>query len=345
MIYRLGSVAIILWLVAPAFAQTVTAEAPLPDVKRDGRIKVVAMAARLGVPKGTVLTRCGETLVYVYGSAACPQADPFAGLAAKRGTAKRGSYAVKAASGKAIGPVWYDGWYRAIEGSNTAPSVGVTVRGVKITNAARDGISFCAAREVTVEDFDISHGDAFNVGADLPTGIGFGRSGCGVSGGNITIRNGRVSGFRMGKQAGVYLNGDGMAIERYTGVLITNVTAEDNADAGFDLKSTGTRLDALVARRNGRNFRFWGSGDAGTLTSEEPRSAHVWINAKSAQTWTIAKLVARSTTTAPILRIENSFPVTIIIKQCELAVPAGTPMLWGGRKAKVTWGVGCEVRR
>jgi hypothetical protein len=271
-------------------------------------------------------------------------ADPFASLKPAPTAKTQPEIGQKVRSGDSFTDVWHLGRKRSgFEGTVSAPVVGATLRNIKVTDPGSYGISFCRASHVVIDGFQITRSEPAKV--PVPTGIGFGRSGCGVTGADITIANGIVSGFVSPRVADTYWNGDGVAVERYDGVSIVNVIAENNADAGFDLKSTGTWLDRTTARANGRNYRFWGDGKAGTITSEEPRGAHVWVNAKTPQSWTIAKLIARSKTSAPILRIENNHPVSITIERCDLSVPAGTQLLWGGRKATVTWGPGCEVRR
>jgi Ca2+-binding RTX toxin-like protein len=83
-----------------------------------------------------------------------------------------------------------------------------------------------------------------------------------------------------------YWNGDGFATEvGVYNVTFQNVTARFNGDAGFDLKSTNTRLENAVAEGNGRNFRFWSSGvTAVDITGLAPHvqggtssQAQVWL--------------------------------------------------------------------
>lgn len=113
----------------------------------------------------------------------------------------------------------------------------------------------------------------------------------------------------------------------------------DNSDGGFDLK-VQVRLGNLVAERNRRNYRFWNDITASTLTSKDPAGSHIWLNAKGAQNIFIDRLIVSSSTTAPVLRIENDHPVLITLKECILKVPQRTLLQHGGKKSKVTWGKG-----
>lgn len=55
-----------------------------------------------------------------------------------------------------------------------------------------------------------------------------------------------------------YRNGDGFAAEPQNhGLLWVRCEATDNTDGGWDDKSVGAVLINCVAKRNGRNFRFW----------------------------------------------------------------------------------------
>jgi len=173
-------------------------------------------------------------------------------------------------------------------------------------------------------------------GSDLPVGIDLGGT---VH--DILVEYVTASGHRMVYLKGKYTNGDGFSQEAgvYRATYRANISI-DNSDGGFDLKGQAYLYD-LLAERNGRNYRFWNDITASTLTSRDPSGAHVWINAKAAQAVTIDMLIVSSTTTAPVLRIENPYPVSITIKQCAIAVPAGTLLQWGGKAARVTWGKNC----
>jgi hypothetical protein len=173
-------------------------------------------------------------------------------------------------------------------------------------------------------------------GSDLPVGIDIGGT---VH--DVLIEGVTATGHRMVYVSKKYTNGDGFSQEAqvYRVTYRRNVST-DNSDGGFDLKGQA-RLEDLVAERNGRNYRFWNDITATTLTSRNPSGAHVWLNAKAAQAVVIDRLIVSSNTTAPVLRIENTYPVSIEVRECVIAVPAGTLLQWGGKAARVTWGKNC----
>lgn len=245
-------------------------------------------------------------------------------------------------TGSVIGPARYQGFTRAIEGDNDEPAQNIEIRTVEITRAIRDGISFCDADHVLIDTFSIEHSDTTNLGSDLPEGIGFGRKGCGISGSHITIRNGTVSGFRMGVEAGVYTNGDGISTEAgYNNVTIQNVTSSGNADGGFDLKSTNTMLDGTVASGNGRNYRLWATGRASTITSKDARAEDIWLGADTTA-WHIGKLIVirDGKNDAPLIYSDHA-GAQLTIESCELhGVPNGTPIIKG--HARLNLGPGCQ---
>lgn len=175
-------------------------------------------------------------------------------------------------------------------------------------------------------------------GSDLPVGIDIGGT---VH--DVLIEGVTASGHRMVYVPKKYTNGDGFSQEAQVyRVTYRRDVSTDNSDGGFDLKGQA-RLEDLTAERNGRNYRFWNDITATTLTSKDPSGAHVWLNANAAQNVTIDRLVVSSTTTAPVLRIENTYAVSITVKECVLAVPAGTLLQWGGKAARVTWGKNCTL--
>jgi len=173
-------------------------------------------------------------------------------------------------------------------------------------------------------------------GSDLPVGIDIGGT---VH--DVLVEGVTASGHRMVYVPKKYTNGDGFSQEAQVyRVTYRRDVSTDNSDGGFDLKGQA-RLEELTAERNGRNYRFWNDITATTLTSKDPWGAHVWLNAKAAQNVTIDRLVVSSKTTAPVLRIENTYAVSITVKECVIAVPAGTLLQWGGKAARVTWGKNC----
>lgn len=238
-------------------------------------------------------------------------------------------------SGAKVGPVKVNGAYRAIETLKDAVVRDLEIEGVTGVDLERDGIRLQGDVDgVTIADFKLRMADKPQVGSHLPEGIAI------LTGRNITIRDGSVGGFKMERVEKQYTNGDGVAAEwKVSGLRIERVEASDNSDAGFDLKSRDTWLDELTAKRNGRNYRVWREIQAGTLTSEDPRAAHIWVGRSGVVR--IEKLVARSRTSAPILLLDGAREVEI--GRCELDVPPNTIMVRGRNPETVLkLGPGCE---
>lgn len=231
-----------------------------------------------------------------------------------------------------IGPVVVRDAYRAVETDAGVDTPRIHIRGLKATGLTRDGIRLRNAPDAVIEDFDLSHADAPSTGTNLPQGIAI------SAGTNITIRNGRVSGFRMPVVPGKYTNGDGPATEGATSGTITNVVSEDNSDGGFDIKGTWT-IDGTIARRNGRDYRFWNTVTAGMITADGWTSAAVWVG-KGARV-RIDHLIASNDNTAPLLILAGRTDVEIV--RCTLSRPAGAPLVKSeGSNNRVVLGVGCR---
>lgn len=217
-----------------------------------------------------------------------------------------------------IGPATVTDAYRAVESMPGSAVDGLTIRGLTGRNLQRDGIRLRQASDVTISDFDLSMRPEPQSGRNLPEGIAI------YAGHDITIRDGRLSGFRMVEVPKHYTNGDGIATESgVDGITIVRVRSTDNSDGGFDLKGTNIRLDALTAERNGRGFRFWGQATAGTLTSIDSRGAAFWFGRGAAVK--IDRIVVRSSTTAPILLLDGA--ASVEIGACDLSVPPGTKLV------------------
>jgi hypothetical protein len=232
-----------------------------------------------------------------------------------------------------IGPWQISGWFRAVETREGTRIRNLTIQGVTATDLQRDGIRIRGDVDgVNIHDFKLQMRSEPQSSPNLPIGIAV------QTGHGIAISDGDISGFQMIRVEGQYTNGDGIASERdVDGLTIKRVTSSDNSDGGFDLKSQNTVLDDLTAARNGRNYRFWGTVDAGTLTSIDPRGAHIWVHGGARVH--IRKLIARSTTKAPLLNIDG--PSEVIIDSCELNRVPGTKLVVGGPAPKL--GQGCTI--
>lgn len=284
----------------------------------------------------------------LFGCASAPASGPV--LVAKGGTYPTASTKVinapdingaflitKSTSNLRFRPVTVLNAYRAIE---TAPGVRVdnmTSIGLNARNLGRDGIRLREAHNVTIRDFDLVHGPTPSVGKHLPEGIAIG------AGRGITISNGRVRGFRMTQHKGNYTNGDGIATEgAVDGLLIENVVASDNSDAGFDIKGRNVVLRNLEAVDNGRAFRIWSpTARATLLRARNFKGAALWVGKDAAIT--VERLVASSMNPAPVFRYESG--ATIIVKSCDLSgMPKGSKLVQAdGKGAKLDLGPGCRL--
>lgn len=236
-----------------------------------------------------------------------------------------------------IGPFAVANVFRAIESDRKVRIRNLAITGITASGLHRDGIRIRGdAVGVEIRNFRLAMRPAPQSGRNLPIGIVV------HDGRDIAISDGAISGFRMVAVPGVYTNGDGIAAERPVNRLsIARVRAVDNSDGGFDLKSSGTTLDQLVAERNGRNYRFWRTVQADRLTSVDPRNAHIWL-ARGAHV-RIARLLATSRSTAPLIRVEG--PSTIVVDRCQLRLPAGTRLVAGNAQgSEIRLGRGCAVR-
>jgi hypothetical protein len=236
---------------------------------------------------------------------------------------------------RVIGPLKVVGPYRIVETSKDLVLRNLKIQGITGLNLQRDGIRVRGMVDgVTIQNFRLEMRREPQVSPNLPTGIAV------SSGQNIRISDGQVSGFQMVKVPGKYTNGDGIASERKVhGLSIVRVVSKNNSDGGFDLKSSPTTLDQLRAENNGRNYRFWSRVEAGTLTSIEPRGAHIW--AGNTAMVHIKRLVARSSTSAPLVAVEGAGQV--IIDQCELHLPRGMTLIKKSGQGKVVLGRGCSL--
>ena len=235
-----------------------------------------------------------------------------------------------------IGPARVRGAYRAVETAGGSVLRNIRIEGLTATDLQRDGVRLRGSIDgLSIRNFNLRMRERPQSRPHLPEGIAV------ATGRNITITDGTISGFRLAAANGRYPNGDGIAAERpVSNLRIERVEANDNADGGFDLKSQDTRLDKLTARRNFRNYRFWGGVTAGTLTSVDPRSAHVWAGRGAVVH--IDRLVASSSTKAALLKLEGAREV--VIDRCELRLPRGTPIVQGNQTTtRVKLGAGCRI--
>jgi hypothetical protein len=239
--------------------------------------------------------------------------------------------------GSTVGPVNIRGAYSAFYTDDSSNLRNIFISNINVTNAQREGIRLRGQVEgVTICNFAIRMRAESQSGTHLPEGISV------YNGKNIVIQDGFISGFRMVPVEGEYTNGDGISSERpVVGLAISRVTANDNSDAGFDLKSDQTYLYDTVAERNFRNYRFWTRATTGTIRSVDPVQAHIWVGAGAEVV--IDRLIAKSSNTGYVLWLDPDAK-SVTIRSCDLDLPPGTRFYKRGSNARLILGLGCSDR-
>jgi hypothetical protein len=237
-----------------------------------------------------------------------------------------------------VGPLTVSGSYRVVESSKNLRMRNLRIQGLFGTDLQRDGVRLRGDIDgATIQNFRLAMRRQPQTEPNLPIGIAV------QSGRGITISDGEVAGFQMVRVPGKYTNGDGIAAERQVQDLtISRVVSRNNSDGGFDLKSSNTKLDQLRAEHNYRNYRLWGTIDAGTLTSIDPAGAHLWAGNRAVVH--IKRRVASSSGRAPLVQVDGARQVEI--DSCDLRLPPGTPLVEGKTsETRVVLGRGCTIGR
>jgi hypothetical protein len=169
----------------------------------------------------------------------------------------------------------------------------------------------------------------------------------------VYVEDSRFDGFQWEAPANRYWNGDGITIERdVAGVQFRRVTANDNTDAGFDVRPFALMSD-VSASGNCRNFRFWAGGDVGTLTTGDAikrggtsACSGIWMNGSASgprPRLHIRKLIVRMTKPGMIFEVETG-PANIEVDECDIKAPAGTTMITFEKGVgEVRLGRGCKI--
>ena len=170
---------------------------------------------------------------------------------------------------------------------------------------------------------------------------------------SVYVEDSSFDGFQWRAAANRYWNGDGITIERdVAGAQFRRVTANNNTDAGFDVRPYVLMSD-VSASGNCRNFRFWSGGEVGTLTTGNAvkrggvsACSGIWLNGATTgprPRLHIRKLIVRMTQPAMIVEVETG-PADIQIDECDIEAPAGSSMIKFEKVAgKVSLGRGCRI--
>jgi hypothetical protein len=171
----------------------------------------------------------------------------------------------------------------------------------------------------------------------------------------VLIEDSSFNGFQWRAAPDRYWNGEGVTIERpVADAVFRRVTANNNTDAGFDVKAHVVMSD-VSAEGNCRNFRFWSGADVGTLTAGDTvkrggssSCEAIWLSGSSSgprPRLHISKLVVRMTVPGTIIEVQNG-PVDIQIDECDIDAPEGTSMIrFEATRGELILGRGCEVRK
>lgn len=240
------------------------------------------------------------------------------------------------------------GAYRVLEVDKGAGVEQVTMRNVHATGVTRSLARFRGPSSGLIERSSVLFSPIPQKPPHLPEGLIFE-----AGAHDWTVRDVTLRGAQMVMGPKRYWNGDGVATERGTrGFRFIRVTADDNSDAGFDLKGEDTWLDQVSASGNARNYRFWTSVKAGTLTVGDTLlrggtggTAGIWVLGDPAHppTITIDRLVVRMTRPTSIFAVKDGAAV-IRVGRCDIRAPRGTQMVTSKvGKPDFRGGPGCSL--
>ena len=229
-------------------------------------------------------------------------------------------------NGAQVRPVEIDGAYRALATAEDAIVSDLTVDGLE-ASVLRECLSIQGTNIVIRNVRCRMQGGPQPSMHDLPEGIHI------KGGSNIRIENSQFDGFQTTLAAAQYWNGDGVAAERgVNGLTLINVTADNNTDAGFDLKPPVV-MDNVSASGNCRNYRLWADARIGTMRIGNvvkrggiAGCAGIWVNGSkdgAGPTIHIANLIVNSSTPMDIIRIDHG-NANIRMDRCSITAPAGT---------------------
>lgn len=228
-----------------------------------------------------------------------------------------------------VRPVVIDGAYRAIGMAKDAAVSGLVVDGLR-ARVMRECIQI-RGDHLTLRNVHCSMtGAPKDSMHELPEGIRI------QSGSDVRIENSSFDGFQMRLGPKQYWNGDGVAVERdVTGLVLRDVSADNNTDAGFDIKPAVT-MDRVSASGNCRNFRFWSNAQIGTITvggvTSRGGSSHcagIWIagtRSGARPSIHIRNLIVTSPGPLNIIAV-NDGAADITIDHCIIHAPPGSKLV------------------
>jgi hypothetical protein len=247
-----------------------------------------------------------------------------------------------------IGPAAVAGAHRVLDVSRGATVGALEVEGVRAS--VTDGCIRAHAASIVVRGTHCRmSGGPQAGGVNMPFGLDV------TAAAAVLVEDSSFEGFRWRSAPDRYWNGDGISIEKgVTGATFRRVTANDNTDAGFDIRPHAVLSDVSAAG-NCRNFRFWSGADAGTLTTGDSMKrggisacSGIWLNGAAsgpAPKLHIRKLVVRMSRPGMIIEVETG-PADIAIDRCDISAPPGTTMVrFEKGVGEVRLGPGCDLER
>lgn len=245
-----------------------------------------------------------------------------------------------------IGPAEVRNAYRAVYVSRAATVAQMLVQGLRAE--VSDACVRAHADQLIVRDTHCTMtGGPQSGGVNMPFGLNV------TSARHVSVSDSSFNGFQWQAPPERYWNGDGITIEQdVSSVEFHRVSANDNSDAGFDVRPFAT-LSQASASGNCRNFRFWSGAEAGTLTSGEIRKrggisscSGIWLNGAAAGVpprLHVRKLVVRMQRPGTIIEVETG-PADIRIDECDIQAPRGSVMIDFDRApGRVQLGRGCAI--
>lgn len=224
-------------------------------------------------------------------------------------------------------------FYRLIEGDEGVSLTGFVLRNVKARGFERSVMRLRgASRNGLIQD--VWADSEAQMGDPFPIGFHFDEH-CR----DIRLERCQVFRCRTPRVEGKYRQGDGFADEGgCSGMAYVDTLAQECTDAGYDLKSTSLTLLRARAVRNRRNFRLWSDNRLDHIISEDPLGAHVSTHGKGPRTIRIERLVARSTTPAPLFRTEARDGTRISIGGYDIQIPNAAPLIRNEGPIEIDWG-------
>lgn len=245
-----------------------------------------------------------------------------------------------------IGPAEVRNSYRAVYVSRSASVARLLVQGIRADVA--DGCIRAHADRIIVRDTHcVMTGGPQRGSVNMPFGLQV------TAASHVSVSDSSFSGFQWETAPERYWNGDGITIERdVASVEFHRVSANDNSDAGFDVRPFAT-LSQASASGNCRNFRFWAGADADLLVSGavlkrggNSSCSGIWLNGAIGHDRPrlhVRKLVVRMPRAGTIIEVETG-PADIRIDECDIEAPGGSEMIHFDRGAgHVELGKGCVV--